>query len=394
MFLFSRVASIAFFVLLSSVGLGQVGGVGTFFKDQHPVAPTTLTATAASASQINLSWVDNSNNETGFNVERSPDGATGWSSITTTAANATSYADSSLAEGAQYYYRVHAVNVSINSTDSNTANAITIMNAPTGLTPAVASASQINLSWTDNSTVETGYQVERSPDNATWTTIATTAANATSYANTGLGACTTYYYRIKAVNAITSSAYAGSVNGLTQPNHGNVDFYSSGTWYVPGCIYSVTIYVWGGGGGGGSGYYYAGAGGGGGGGAAGNSYGVSPGQGISYTVGGGGPVRSAGGTTSCAGMNAYGGNPGGNSTTNCSGVGGGGAGGGANGGSSNWAGGNGGAGTPDNSCSSSTKGSGGGGGASANGGPGNGGGGGCGACDGATGGTGMVRIYY
>jgi hypothetical protein len=36
-----------------------------------PAAPTNLTATAASSSQINLSWTDNSNNETGFKVERS-----------------------------------------------------------------------------------------------------------------------------------------------------------------------------------------------------------------------------------------------------------------------------------------------------------------------------------
>ena len=38
-----------------------------------PVAPSNLTATAASRSQINLSWKDNSNNEQGFKIERSTD---------------------------------------------------------------------------------------------------------------------------------------------------------------------------------------------------------------------------------------------------------------------------------------------------------------------------------
>ncbi len=69
-----------------------------------PTSPTSLTATAVSQSQIDLSWTDNSNDETGFEVER--DG----SLITTTAANATSYSDSGLSCGTTYSYSVKATN--------------------------------------------------------------------------------------------------------------------------------------------------------------------------------------------------------------------------------------------------------------------------------------------
>jgi hypothetical protein len=73
---------------------------------------------------------------------------------------------------------------------------------PTNLTAVSASTTQINLSWDDNATDETGYEVWRSLDQISWTLVTTTAAEATSYNNTGLTANTVYYYRIRPVNAI------------------------------------------------------------------------------------------------------------------------------------------------------------------------------------------------
>ena len=381
------------FSLVSTSAGGQFGNSMLLLAGSIPSIPTGLTASGTSATQINLLWNDNSNNESSFIIQRSANGSSGWTLIANKLANANSHADTLLSEGTAYYYRVYATSVDGPSGFSATATGTTPLIAPSSLSASPASTSQINLSWTDNSSAESGYQVERSTDNSTWTTIGTTVANATSYASTGLSACQTYYYRIKAINGISASAYPSSVNGRTLASGGTVNFTSSGSWTVPGCVTSVTIQVWGGGGGGGSGYYYAGAGGGGGGGSASKSFAVSAGQSISFTVGGGGGGRAAGGTTSCSGMNAGGGSPGGNSRNNSTGVGAGGAAGGANGGSSNWSGGNGGAGGAANS-SNGYRGPGGAGGASAVGGPGNGGNGGGGSADGAGGGTGMVRITY
>jgi hypothetical protein len=52
-------------------------------------------ATAVSSSQINLSWIDNSNNETGFEIERSTDGTT-FTQIATVGANVTMYLNTTL----------------------------------------------------------------------------------------------------------------------------------------------------------------------------------------------------------------------------------------------------------------------------------------------------------
>jgi hypothetical protein len=185
-----------------------------------PTAPTNLAATVASGTQINLSWTDNSNDETGFRIERSADGSTGWSEIATTASNTTTYQNTGLTAATIYYYRVRAYNTSGNSSYSNNANATTASasapTAPSNLTATAASTSQINLSWTDNSNNETGFRIERSPDGSTgWTEIATPAANTTTYQNTGLTASTTYYYRVRAYNASGNSGYSNTANATT-----------------------------------------------------------------------------------------------------------------------------------------------------------------------------------
>lgn len=89
-----------------------------------PAAPSNLTANAVSTSQINLAWTDNANNETGFRVERSTDGAN-FTEIITVGANTTSFNNSGLAASTAYFYRVRATNSGGNSAYSNTASATT-----------------------------------------------------------------------------------------------------------------------------------------------------------------------------------------------------------------------------------------------------------------------------
>ena len=90
-----------------------------------PPAPTNLSATAVSADGIDLAWEDNSTNETGFRVYRSPNGVSSWTLIATTGADATSYSSTSLTQSTTYYYRVRAQNGSGVSGYSNETSATT-----------------------------------------------------------------------------------------------------------------------------------------------------------------------------------------------------------------------------------------------------------------------------
>jgi len=90
-----------------------------------PAAPSVLAASSNSALQVSLSWNDNSNNESQFKIERKTGSGGTYAQITTVGGDTTTYADTSVSSGTQYYYRIRASNVIGNSAYSNEANATT-----------------------------------------------------------------------------------------------------------------------------------------------------------------------------------------------------------------------------------------------------------------------------
>lgn len=73
-----------------------------------PENPTNLQAIAVSSTQIDLSWQDNSTDESSFQIERSLDGSSGWQQIASVGADVTSYNDTDRNCDTPYYYRVRA----------------------------------------------------------------------------------------------------------------------------------------------------------------------------------------------------------------------------------------------------------------------------------------------
>jgi len=88
-----------------------------------PNAPSGLSASALSSSQILLTWQDNSDNEDGFKIER--DDGTGFQEIATISANQTSYLDEGLSPSTTYAYQIKAYNSAGDSGYSNQAQATT-----------------------------------------------------------------------------------------------------------------------------------------------------------------------------------------------------------------------------------------------------------------------------
>jgi hypothetical protein len=87
-----------------------------------PNTPSGMTATV-SGTTVNLGWTDNSNNETGFQIEYTAGSLGGWSTLATTASNVKSYSATDLAGGVPYKFRVRALNGSSYSAASNEAPA-------------------------------------------------------------------------------------------------------------------------------------------------------------------------------------------------------------------------------------------------------------------------------
>ena len=184
-----------------------------------PAAPSGLTATSVSTSQINLVWTDNSTNEAGFRVERCTGaGCTAFLSVATLGANVTSFSNMGLAAGTLYRYRVVAHNAG-GGAASNIAEATTRPNAPaapTNLIATVASPSQINLAWTDNSSNEDGFRIERCTGSTctNFVQVGQVTANVKSWPSTGLTSSTTYRYRVIAFN-ITGTAVSNIAAATT-----------------------------------------------------------------------------------------------------------------------------------------------------------------------------------
>ena len=86
-------------------------------KNIPPDAPTNLTSSVSSKS-ISLSWTDNSNNETGFEINRKDSLTGSYSLITTTIQNITSYTDTVSSSGT-YWYRINSTNSNGDSVGTN-----------------------------------------------------------------------------------------------------------------------------------------------------------------------------------------------------------------------------------------------------------------------------------
>ena len=166
-------------------------------------APSNLSATAISSSQINLSWTNNATNATGIKIERSLDGTT-FTQVNTVNRNATQYSDKGLTPSTVYFYRVRATNQVGDSANSNVASAKTKPTPPV-LSVSDIRDSQIVLTWT-SAPDHAHYTVERSTDGVIFTTIFTTTdATTTSFTDSGL-ARGTYLYRVQAFSSSGDSS--------------------------------------------------------------------------------------------------------------------------------------------------------------------------------------------
>ncbi|MEZ4423655.1 MAG: fibronectin type III domain-containing protein [Gemmatimonadota bacterium] len=185
-----------------------------------PAAPSGLSASLSGTSAAQLSWVDNATTETGQELQRSADGGASWTTVATPAANATGHTDPGLAAATTFLYRVRACNAVGCSGFSNTASVTTpggptVPAAPTGLTVAPVSATEVDLRWTDASTNETRYEVERRTQGGAFTPVASLPPNTQVYRDSGLAAGEPHEWQVRACNAAGCSAWVGV--GVTMP---------------------------------------------------------------------------------------------------------------------------------------------------------------------------------
>ena len=176
-----------------------------------PDAPIALSGEARANNQVYLQWLD-VNFDSGYKIERSPNGSTGWTQILTNGPNDWDAVDSTVSIGNTYFYRVRAKGGTVDGPYSAVASVrYDRPDQPQGLVIWDVGANYVVLHWTDVNG-DFGYRIERSPDGSSnWSEVGEVPASVTDFRNSELAANTTYHYRVKARSWLGDSDPSTSV---------------------------------------------------------------------------------------------------------------------------------------------------------------------------------------
>jgi hypothetical protein len=203
---------------IGSFKFATCGGAATV-----PGAPT-LSASAGNAV-VHLSWTapsDGGSPITNYKVYRAT--SSGAETLLTTLGNVTSYDDTAVTNGTTYYYKVSAVNGVGEGGQSNEASATpqagaTVPSAPQNLTATPAKGKGVQLAWSvpasNGGSPITGYRIYRGTV-AGGETLLTSVGNVTSFKDTATTHGQTYYYIVKAVNAVGESPASNEANATAK----------------------------------------------------------------------------------------------------------------------------------------------------------------------------------
>ncbi|MFN7997841.1 MAG: fibronectin type III domain-containing protein [Bryobacteraceae bacterium] len=173
-----------------------------------PTTPTSLTATAVSPQEIDLSWAAPQDTSTlaSYRIFRG-DSPSSLAQVATRPSTSTIYKDIPLTPQTQYYYGVEAINTSgLASPMSNIVFATTLAlpSSPTNLVATATSAKQIKLTWAAGSTTGTlptvSYHVLQGTAPGLLKQVSTTTT--TAYTANNLAGSTAYYFEVQAVDTV------------------------------------------------------------------------------------------------------------------------------------------------------------------------------------------------
>jgi fibronectin type 3 domain-containing protein len=201
-------------VATNAKGSKSIAGELVLSPADAPTTPSGLSATVSSGN-VALSWSASTGTGTiTYSVYRSTTSGSGYS-LLTSGLSSTSYSDSSVANGTNYYYEVTATNSNGTSGYSSEVSA-TPMSAPLAPTSLalVSGQNNIQLSWNASSGLGTiTYNVLRSTTSGSGYSIIASNQTGISYADTTALAGTTYYYVVNASNAGGTSSNSSEVSG-------------------------------------------------------------------------------------------------------------------------------------------------------------------------------------
>jgi fibronectin type 3 domain-containing protein len=194
--------------------------------DDIPTAPSALSTFTVSPTELEISFIDNSNNETGFELQRADDLNGPFVTIQTAPAvtvpapNTIRLLDAGLTPITTYYYRVRSTGSLGNSAFTTSVAGSTASDAPeapSNLFAFTLSSTEVLLNWEDNSEDEDGFYIYRRTGQADFARVATLGTDITQYIDANLTPLTAYLYRVTAFKGSSESTPTNIDGAFTSP---------------------------------------------------------------------------------------------------------------------------------------------------------------------------------
>lgn len=178
-------------------------------------SPTGLDLTNINLNTVQLRWSDNSNGEDGFKIDRYSLGE--WAeSFVTLGENTEAWTDSTVIPNDSVQYKISAFKSGVYSAEVLSDRVNTNIPAPTNFRHEFVNISTIKLSWTDNSTGEEGFRIEKRVAIGSWEVVHTASEDSTSWTDLFAEVGEVLQYRISSFKGSQASALVYS-EGFNNP---------------------------------------------------------------------------------------------------------------------------------------------------------------------------------
>ena len=184
-----------------------------------PQAPSNTWATSPGSTVAQVGWTDNSTDEDGFRIERSPSPActAAWEPAGMVDANIVTFTDGGRMPEEAVCYRVIAFKTAGSVSSPSPTAMVVPLAAPSGLTGQAPDHRSVELTWVDRSVYAWNYQVQRaSAATGPFDVIANVYGDATAHTDAPLTGSTTYWYRVRAISGTSISDYSDVVSATTR----------------------------------------------------------------------------------------------------------------------------------------------------------------------------------
>jgi hypothetical protein len=167
-----------------------------------PAAPADLAAVSGVFGNVfvTVSWADRADDEQGFRIERAANPTGPWAviaSLESSSLPSRSFADrTDVRTEQQVCYRVIAFNAYGES--ASDVDCTAPPRTPSNIAATSANAQSIDVSWSDESNVEDGYEVQRRATDGAWQVVATLPSNTGTFHDATVAANISYQYRLRA----------------------------------------------------------------------------------------------------------------------------------------------------------------------------------------------------